>query len=68
MTDFVQDIRYGARQLRNNLGFTVAAVLCIALGIGANSAAFSFANSLVNLRSFIDRFTAWVDKYCTECG
>ncbi len=29
---------------------------------------FSFANSLVNLRSFIDRLTAWVEKYCTECG
>jgi aspartate aminotransferase len=27
---------------------------------------FSFANSLVNLRSFIDRFTAWVARYCPE--
>ncbi len=47
MAHFIQDIRYGARQLRNNPGFTLAAVLCIALGIGANSATFSFANSLL---------------------
>jgi predicted permease len=47
MTDFFQDLRYGARQLWTNPGFTVAAVLCIALGIGANSATFSFANALL---------------------
>lgn len=28
---------------------------------------FSFANSLVNLQKFIDRFGAWMDKNCNEC-
>ncbi len=47
MSEFIQDIRYGARQLIKNPGITVAAILCIALGIGANTATFSFANSIL---------------------
>jgi predicted permease len=42
-----QDARYGARMLRKNLGFSVVAVLTIALGIGANTAIFTLFDAIL---------------------
>ena len=42
-----QDIRHGARMLAKNPGFSLTAILSIAIGVGANAAMFSVADGLI---------------------
>lgn len=68
MERLLRDLRYALRRIRSSPGFTVIAVLSIAMGIGANTSNYSMVKFLLMPESPYDDPAALVDIYPTQGG
>ncbi len=63
-----QDIRFAMRRIRRSPGFTLIALLSLALGIGANTAIFTLVNAVLFTRTELERPDELVDIYYRQAG